>query len=46
MKELLQRKNRSDAGSTAPAKGLYLVFVQYPLYFNLPNSSCDSIFLC
>ncbi|QIQ41244.1 MAG: tRNA pseudouridine(38-40) synthase TruA [Buchnera aphidicola (Aphis urticata)] len=38
MKNLLQKKNRSYAGPTAPAKGLYLLSVQYPECFNLPKS--------
>jgi tRNA pseudouridine38-40 synthase len=37
MQELLFKKNRSDAGVTAPAKGLYLMHVEYPLKFGLPK---------
>ncbi|QCI22078.1 tRNA pseudouridine(38-40) synthase TruA [Buchnera aphidicola] len=44
IQELLNKKNRHDAGITAPAKGLYLVNVEYPLYFNLPIKKQDSIF--
>ncbi|QIQ41797.1 MAG: tRNA pseudouridine(38-40) synthase TruA [Buchnera aphidicola (Microlophium carnosum)] len=44
MKELLQKKDRNYAGVTAPAKGLYLVYVQYPLHFNLPKLEYTSIF--
>lgn len=36
MKDLLKKKNRNYAGPTAPAKGLYLLYVQYPKCFNLP----------
>jgi len=36
IKELLEKRDRNCAGATAPAKGLYLVFVEYPLYFNFP----------
>lgn len=36
MKDLLNKKNRNYAGPTAPAKGLYLLSIQYPEYFNLP----------
>ncbi|QCI15890.1 tRNA pseudouridine(38-40) synthase TruA [Buchnera aphidicola] len=41
IQELLQKKNRRYAGATAPAKGLYLINVEYPLYFNLPKSRYD-----
>ncbi|QCI17603.1 tRNA pseudouridine(38-40) synthase TruA [Buchnera aphidicola (Acyrthosiphon lactucae)] len=44
IKELLQKKDRNYAGATAPAKGLYLVYVEYPLHFNLPKSPYTSIF--
>jgi tRNA pseudouridine38-40 synthase len=44
MKELLQKKDRDYAGATAPAKGLYLVFVEYPLHFDLPKSKYLSFF--
>ncbi len=36
--ELLALKDRTRAGPTAPAQGLYLVAVQYPSIHNLPNS--------
>ncbi|QCI20348.1 tRNA pseudouridine(38-40) synthase TruA [Buchnera aphidicola (Brachycaudus cardui)] len=45
IQELLQKKNRIYAGPTAPAKGLYLLFVQYPLRFNLPQVTYNSIFI-
>ncbi|ACL30018.1 tRNA pseudouridine(38-40) synthase TruA [Buchnera aphidicola] len=44
IKDLLEKKDRSHAGATAPAKGLYLVYVEYPLHFNLPRSAYTSIF--
>ncbi|URJ28437.1 tRNA pseudouridine(38-40) synthase TruA [Candidatus Blochmannia vicinus (nom. nud.)] len=36
--ELLSNCDRSLAGSTAPASGLYLVEVKYPSYFSIPSS--------
>lgn len=45
MQELLQKKNRNYAGPTASSKGLYLVYVQYPLRFNLPKLVRYPIFL-
>lgn len=36
IKKLLKEKNRCHAGTMAPAKGLYLVYVEYPSHFNLP----------
>lgn len=45
IRELLEKKNRRYSGPTAPAKGLYLLFVQYPLCFNLPNFKYDFIFI-
>lgn len=35
---VLNSKNRNLIGPTAKAKGLYLVEVNYPTYFNLPQS--------
>jgi len=37
MAELLALRDRSMAGVTAPAQGLYLVDVRYPEYFGLPG---------
>ncbi|QNS01920.1 MAG: tRNA pseudouridine(38-40) synthase TruA [Buchnera aphidicola (Pentalonia nigronervosa)] len=45
MQELLKKKNRLYAGITAPSKGLYLSFVEYPAYFNLPQMSYVPVFL-
>jgi tRNA pseudouridine38-40 synthase len=38
MAELLALKDRNRAGPTAPAGGLYLVAVQYPDEYALPES--------
>lgn len=38
MAELLALKDRNRAGPTAPAEGLYLVAVQYPDEYGLPES--------
>ena len=38
MGELLALKDRTQAGPTAPAEGLYLVAVQYPDEYDLPMS--------
>ncbi len=35
--EVLAAKDRTQGGITAPAAGLYLVKVEYPAHFNLPN---------
>jgi tRNA pseudouridine38-40 synthase len=42
--ELLTLKDRSRAGPTAPAVGLYLVAVQYPDEFDLPVSGTAPVF--
>ena len=36
--EVLELKDRTQAGPTAPAEGLYLVAVEYPDEFDLPES--------
>ncbi len=38
--ELLALRDRTRAGPTAPAEGLYLVAVQYPDEYGLPDSGC------
>lgn len=43
-KEVLEAKNRSRGDVTAPAAGLYLYEVEYPLQFQLPNFS-DNLFI-
>jgi tRNA pseudouridine38-40 synthase len=43
--ELLAAKDRSLAGVTAPADGLYLVAVDYPQKFELPESRQFPLFL-
>lgn len=43
--KLLKFKNRNMAAKTAPARGLYLVSVDYPNYFNLPKTSLKSILI-
>ncbi|AYN24846.1 tRNA pseudouridine(38-40) synthase TruA [Buchnera aphidicola] len=43
IKKLLDKKDRNYAGPTAPAQGLYLFFVEYPIYFNLPVLKNDFI---
>lgn len=43
--ELLAAKDRSLGASTAPAKGLYLVAVDYPAQFSIPNPEMGPIFL-
>ncbi len=39
VKAVLEGKNRSKAGQTAPAKGLTLVEINYPSVYNLPMPS-------
>lgn len=42
---LLDLKDRSMAGATAPAAGLYLVSVDYPERFSLPSTPLGPLFL-
>jgi len=44
VKELLEAKDRSIAGITASAQGLYLVSVDYPDEFNLPDTPRAPVF--
>jgi len=39
VQEVLEAKNRTQAGITAPAAGLYLTEVNYPGLFKIPNTS-------
>ena len=43
--EVLEQKNRCQAGMTAPSGGLYFVDVDYPEHFNLPKSNSGPLFL-
>lgn len=43
--EVLMAKNRSLGGVTAPAQGLYLVAIDYPEHFAIPQSSTGLPFL-
>ncbi|AEO08008.1 tRNA pseudouridine(38-40) synthase TruA [Buchnera aphidicola] len=44
IQELLKKKNRRYASATAPAQGLYLSSIEYPLHFNIPDSKNTTIF--
>ena len=44
--QLLQFRDRTRAGPTAPADGLYLVGVDYPTEYDLPNSDCQPRLFC
>lgn len=37
IREILMSKDRHFAGPTVKPNGLYLVFVEYPIYFGIPN---------
>jgi tRNA pseudouridine38-40 synthase len=45
MKWLLEQRNRTLAGATAKAAGLYLVKVDYPEAFGIPNTPMGPLFL-
>lgn len=40
-REVLERRDRTQAGVTAPADGLYLLAVRYPERFGLPTAAPD-----
>ena len=42
--ELLAQRDRTQAGPTAPASGLYFVHVNYPEAFGLPKDYCPPVF--
>lgn len=39
---VLEAKNRSVAGTTAPSEGLYLVNVEYPAHFKIPSADISN----
>ncbi len=41
-REVLAKRNRAAAGVTAPASGLYLVNVEYPERFNIPQADLSN----
>ncbi|GAM73463.1 tRNA pseudouridine synthase A [Vibrio ishigakensis] len=45
MKWLLEQKDRKLAGATAKAEGLYLVSVDYPEQFGIPQAPMGPLFL-
>jgi len=44
-KEVLEARDRTIAGITAPAKGLYLTSVTYPEHFNIPIINREPLFM-
>ena len=40
-REVLERRDRTQSGVTAPADGLYLMAVRYPERFGLPETGCS-----
>jgi tRNA pseudouridine38-40 synthase len=45
IKQLLDAKDRTLAAATAKAEGLYLVGVDYPAQFNIPQLPLGPLFL-
>jgi tRNA U38,U39,U40 pseudouridine synthase TruA len=45
VREVLEAKNRKEAGKTAPPNGLYLMKVNYHPQINFPHSSLSAWFL-
>lgn len=45
MADLLAKKDRTQAAETAKPNGLYLIDVDYPEEFNLPNSKLGPLFI-
>jgi tRNA pseudouridine38-40 synthase len=43
--ELLEQKDRSKAGVTAPSDGLYFVGVEYPQKYNIPSQPWGPVFV-
>ncbi|QCI23750.1 tRNA pseudouridine(38-40) synthase TruA [Buchnera aphidicola (Macrosiphoniella sanborni)] len=43
IQELLTKQNRNYAAATAPARGLYLSSIEYPLHFNIPRPKHTAI---
>ncbi|HMI77046.1 MAG TPA: tRNA pseudouridine(38-40) synthase TruA [Buchnera sp. (in: enterobacteria)] len=44
IQKVLELKNRSLAGPTVASKGLYLISIEYPTDFKLPQITCGSLF--
>lgn len=44
VREVLEARDRTSGGVTAPASGLYLVGVRYPESFNLPQGACLPVY--
>ena len=44
-KEVLELKDRSEAGVTAPSEGLYFVGVEYPEVFEIPSQPWGPVFV-
>jgi tRNA pseudouridine38-40 synthase len=44
-REVLERRDRTLAGVTAPSHGLYLLGVRYPVDYRLPSAEAGSAFV-